>query len=165
MTRLKDRSASGPFAKLICDSFEADLLPVLRCLVASLSTADPTLWQKATSKSIEHWGDALGHPIAHRLGHLVIAVYRCREGKLDLQQPWAKDHDDAVTDDEVKLITMLHHMRRDEVADARRAVDDLTFGIMDPDVIRAGLSFATRFSCGRQGQQRSTGAPKLSVVS
>jgi hypothetical protein len=57
---------------------------------------------------------------------------------------------------------MLHHMRRDHTAKARDAVEALTHGQMNPDLIRASLSFADRFPSG--ARQRLRGTPALRVV-
>ncbi|WP_415918955.1 hypothetical protein [Tateyamaria sp. SN6-1] len=59
-------------------------------------------------------------------------------------------------------MTMLHHMRRDNTDKARDAVELLTHGRMDPDVIRTGLALAARFSAGAPAL--SAKRPALRVV-
>ncbi|MEL6171272.1 MAG: hypothetical protein AAFR02_04570, partial [Pseudomonadota bacterium] len=51
-----------------------------------------------------------------------------------------------VSEDERILLTMLHHMRRDQTARARDALGALTGSRMSPDLIRASLTFSNRYA-------------------
>ncbi|MEL7213143.1 MAG: hypothetical protein AAGK92_10805 [Pseudomonadota bacterium] len=153
-------AAALPLGDTRCDAFETQLLPIARLLVASLNLSDPTLWHRATREAVDIWGDAIGYPVAHALGRVVITVHECRASKLGFGLPEGRGQ---VTDDERHFLRMLHHMRRDNANEARSAVEDLTQGLMAPDVIRAGLSFAHRFACGLE-RRRRTAPPVLSVV-
>lgn len=160
---MNDHTASA-LRDMPCDAFETQLLPIARLLVASLSLSDPTLWYRATREAVDIWGDGIGFPVAHGLGRIVIAVQECRSEKLNFRMPGVRHKAPDVTEDERHLLHMLHHMRRDNVNEARGAVQDLTCGLMAPDVIRAGLSFSHRFARGLERRRRSA-PPVLSVVS
>ncbi|MEO1109921.1 MAG: hypothetical protein AAFX90_18555 [Pseudomonadota bacterium] len=56
-------------------------------------------------------------------------------------------------------------MRRDITPLAREAVEDLTLGQLDPDVIRTGLTFANRFPAGNRPCAKPAPATRLRVVS
>ena len=102
------------------------------------------------------WDDGVIDP---RKSREVLAL---RQGDFAFNDPLDLDTRDLLTADEAQFIAMLHHMRRDETGKARDAVDALTRGQMDPDLIRAGLSFADRFPSG--ARHRLRGTPDLRVV-
>ncbi len=147
-----------------CDDFEIGLLSVIRHLNVGLDLADPMAWRRAYEIASERWGDAIGLPAAHALMKLMMAVHDCREDAFQTRDPLCLKDRECITDDEVHLIAMLHYMRRDRTAAAREAVEDVTQGLMDPHVIRAGLAFAHRFSAGQGTDTSSSRAPKLTIV-
>lgn len=147
-----------------CDAFEIGLLPVLRHLCVSARAADPKSWSRAFDIAVEHQGEAIGLSAAHGLNKVVLALFACREEGVDLQDPLCLDAKRDITDDEVQLLSMIHHMRRDNTAAARSAVAFVTRGRMDPELIRNGLAFAKRFPAGMGRHARVVGRPKLSVV-
>lgn len=147
-----------------CDAFEIGLLPVLRHLCLSALRTDPKSWSRAFDIAVERHGEAIGLPAAHGLNKVVLALFACREEGLDLKDPLCPDAKRDITDDEVQLLSMIHHMRRDNTAAARSAVAFVTRGRMDPELIRHGLTFAKRFPAGMGRHARVVGRPKLSVV-
>lgn len=146
------------------DEFECGLLPVARHFLTSFEQPERHLWARAYGAAAERWGETIGLAVAQRLQKVIRAVLDVREGSVsfhDPGDPLARDH---ATADEVALLSMLRHMRRDEAIPARDAALALAGGRMDPFVIRAGLSFADRFSCGARGQARDGTPPALRVV-
>ncbi|MEM9238407.1 MAG: hypothetical protein AAGB07_00395, partial [Pseudomonadota bacterium] len=91
-------------------------------------------------------------------------VLDARDGSLSFYDPRDPASQDHATQDEVTLLRMLRHMRRDEAVPARDAAIALAHGKMDPYILRAGLAFADRFSCGTPGQARNGKPPVLRVV-
>ena len=147
-----------------CDDFEIGLLPVLRHLCVSAQSADPKSWSRAFDIAVERYGEAIGLPAAHGLHKIVLSVFACRAGGPEAKDPLDTETRRDITDDEVQMLSMLHHMRRDNSAAARSAVAFVTRGRMDPVLIRAGLSFANRFPAGVGRHARKVARPKLSVV-
>ena len=147
-----------------CDEFEYGLLPVLRHIVLGLSESDPRGWARGQDIAVERWGEAIGLPVAHLLNRVVLALFECRDGGPEMIDPLCIDTREQMTDDEMQIMSMLHHMRRDKASGARSAVAFVTRGRMDPDLIRAGLGFAHRFPAGVKPASRKLGKPKLSIV-
>ncbi|WP_299423328.1 hypothetical protein [uncultured Shimia sp.] len=147
-----------------CDDFEIGLLPVLRHLCVSAQSADPKSWSRAFDIAVERYGEAIGLPAAHGLHKIVLSVFACRAGGLEVKDPLDTEARKDITDDEVQMLSMVHHMRRDNSAAARSAVAFVTRGRMDPVLIRAGLTFANRFPAGVGRHARKVARPKLSVV-
>jgi len=147
-----------------CDDFEIGLLPVLRHLCVSAESADPKNWGRAFDIAVERFGEAIGLPAAHGLNKAVLALFACRDGGPDVNDPLCPDAKRDITDDEVQFLSMIHHMRRDNSAAARSAVAFVTRGRMDPALIRSGLTFANRFPAGMGRHARVVGRAKLSVV-
>ena len=164
-TPLPDQvSDSVRFETLEFDEFERGLLPVARHVLTSFETPELHLWGRAYSEAVEHWGETLGLAVAHRLQKVVRAVLDARDGSLSFYDPRDPASQDHATQDEVTLLRMLRHMRRDEAVPARDAAIALANGKMDPYILRAGLAFADRFSCGTPGQARNGKPPVLRVV-
>jgi hypothetical protein len=92
------------------------------------------------------------------------AMGRCSMSGLNFHDPLSLEDRAFVISDERVLIDMLHHMRRDETPAARDVVEMLTLGCMGPDIIRTGLSFANRFSCGVSRPSYHSEKPQLHVV-
>ncbi|WP_054462318.1 hypothetical protein [Phaeobacter sp. 11ANDIMAR09] len=147
------------------DEFETGLLPVLRHFMLSLTRPESQSWQFAYKIAAERWGETLGLPVAQSLFKLVQFTLKARRAGFDAIDPLALDERDFVTRDEQALLQMLHHMRRDDTPRAREAVANVTGCTMDPDVIRAGLSFADRFPAGPVARSQRGQRPELRVVS
>lgn len=146
------------------DEFEEGLLPVLRHFMMALAEPERQTWQFAYKNAGERWGETLGLPVANALFKLVQFTAKARRVQFNAIDPLALEDRGFVTRDERAFLRMLHHMRRDETARAREAVADVTGCTMDPDVIRAGLSFADRFPAGQNAPRYSPGRPHLEVV-
>ena len=153
-----------PLSQCRFDAFEAGLLPVLRHFLTSFASPELQTWQFAYTTAAERWGDSLGLAAAQALLRVVRALLSARPGGLTFQDPLCLDARDSVTEDERLVLEMLHHMRRDDTPPARDTVEVLTDGRMDPDVIRAGLSFARRFPAGPAGHRTADSPPSLRVV-
>lgn len=149
---------------LVLDDFERGLLAVTRHLVMSTNEAATQAWQHAFALAVERWGEDRGLAIAYNLHKVIRAVIDCRDDGLNVSDPLCLEGRELLTEDEENLLGMLHHMRRDNTANARDAVDRLTNGRMDPYVIRAGLSLANRFPSGHERQRHSGTRPMLKVV-
>lgn len=146
------------------DPFEEGLLPVLRHFLQCLAQPERQSWQFAYQIAVERWGESQGLPIAHALFKLVQFTLKARRVGFDTIDPLELDDRAFVTRDEQAFLQMLHHMRRDETPRARQAVANVTGCTMDPDVIRAGLSFADRFPAGEIRAKNQTSRPKLQLV-
>ena len=146
------------------DEFEQGLLPVLRHFMMSLAEPERQAWQFAYKIAAERWGETLGLPVANALFKLVQFTTKARRTPFNAIDPLVIEDRRFVTRDERAFLRMLHHMRRDETARARDAVADVTGCTMDPDVIRAGLSFADRFPAGQNAPRYSPERPHLQLV-
>ena len=153
-----------PVSALGCDPFEEGLLPVARHLICGLRDRCPRAPYRAQKIAAERWGKPIGLPAAHCMTALLSALLDCRSEGLLLQDPFALDTREQVTQDEALLLTLLHQMRRDQTPKARETVLRLSGGTMDPHVIRAGLSFAARFPAGDTQAFHQSAAPRLRLV-
>lgn len=147
-----------------CDDFEIGLLPVLRHLCVSTESADPKSWARAFDIAVERFGETIGLPATHGLNKIVLALFACHAGGPEVKDPLCPKAKRDITDDEVQLLSMIHHMRRDNSAAARSAVAFVARGRLDPLLIRTGLTFANRFPAGLGRHARVAGRPRLSVV-
>ena len=147
------------------DGFETGLLSVIRHHLNALTRPDTQAWHHAYTIAAEQWGDAIGFPAAHLMARFLKYVMQVREGPFEYNDPFDQHRNDWVSSDEAALLLVLHHMRRDNTSAARQAVEELTQGWMDPDVIRSGLTFSNRFPAGSEGLARQDERPKLRVVS
>lgn len=132
------------------DAFEIGLLSVARHHLDALRCPETQAWHLAYSIAAERWGDRIGLPAAHLLARFLRYVVQCRRDGFDYNDPFCEHNRDLVTLDEAALLHVLHFMRRDNTPAARDAVDALTNGRLDPDVIRSGLTFANRFPAGSE---------------
>ncbi|MEM9639014.1 MAG: hypothetical protein AAGA94_15295 [Pseudomonadota bacterium] len=146
-----------------CDSFERGLLAVARHFLNAFEDPKSQAWQHGYTVAVERWGETIGFPAAHAMSKLIRALLRGRADGISFFDPLCVEARTRVSADEALLMKMLHHMRRDQTSPARDAVEALTLGRMDPDVIRAGLSLASRFSAGCPAA--SVQRPSLRVVS
>lgn len=153
-----------PLAHCGFDAFETGLLAVLRHFLASFAYPEGHGWQLAYGTAAERWGDNIGLPAAHELLGIVRAVLSARPEGLWFQDPLCVNTRDSATADERAFLGMLHHMRRDATPRARTAVEALTEGRMDPDVIRTGLCFARRFPAATMARPAPADRPHLRVV-
>lgn len=154
--------AQAPLVTFGFDSFEVRLVSVMRHFVTAANAPGSQAWHRGFVIAAENWGETHGLAVAHALWPVVREVLALRQGDFAFNDPLDLDTRDLLTADEAQFIAMLHHMRRDETGKARDAVDALTRGQMDPDLIRAGLSFADRFPSG--ARHRLRGTPSLRVV-
>ncbi|HBU15067.1 MAG: hypothetical protein A2092_17620 [Rhodobacteraceae bacterium GWE1_64_9] len=134
-----------PLEALGFDAFETALVPVLRHFLTALASPDSQGWRLAYGIAAERWGPGDGPQIAHRLFGMVEAMQACRPTRFRFGNPLCAQCRGLLTPDEVAFVTLLHHMRRDRTDAARPALADLSGGVMDVALIRAGLSFAARF--------------------
>ncbi|MEP2715080.1 hypothetical protein [Pseudophaeobacter sp.] len=130
----------------------------------SLTRPERQAWQFAYKIAAERWGESLGLPVANALFKLVQFTTKARRIEFEALDPLQIEERAFVTRDEQAFLQMLHHMRRDETAKAREAVANVTGCTMDPDVIRAGLSFADRFPAGEMRPKTTPGRPTLRLV-
>jgi hypothetical protein len=146
------------------DDFEQGLLPVLRHFIISLAHPERQTWQFAYQIAAQRWGETLGLPVAQALLALVQQTRQARHHRFECLDPLDLEDRSHISRDEQALLQMLHHMRRDETPRARAALANLTGGTMDPNVIRAGLSFAARFSAGNMAAKDRPSRPSLRLV-
>ncbi|KUP93340.1 hypothetical protein [Tritonibacter horizontis] len=151
-----------PLATFGFDAFEAQLLAPLRHFLTTSAAPDCQAWHRAFVIAAENWGEAHGLAVAYALWPVVRELRAVRGGDLSYNDPLDLDTRGVLTSDEASLLEMLHHMRRDETWQARDRVEALTLGRMEPELIRAGLSFADRFPCG--AKHRLRGTPALHLV-
>lgn len=142
------------------DLFEAGVLAVARYLFCAEVAPERRTWFVAMSVASERWGPDIGLPVAYALAKMVRALHDMRPD-FSFHDPYGSESRTRVTSDEVMMMRMLHHMRRDETADARDTVALLTRGTMDPYVIRTALALAGRFGTSTPVRQ----PPALRVVS
>ncbi|MEM9247837.1 MAG: hypothetical protein AAGB05_03960 [Pseudomonadota bacterium] len=137
-----------PLDALVCDAFEEGLLPIARHFWLAISRKDTVAWHRAYTIAAERYGERIGFPLGHQLAKIMRILKDLRGSGLEILDPLDLAQKSQVTNDEALLVAMIHHMRRDETPSARNAVDALTEGRMDPEIIRAGLHLASRFPSG-----------------
>lgn len=147
------------------DDFEQGLLIVARHHLDALRSPETQAWHRAYSIASERWGDRIGLPASHLLARFLKYVISSRNGAFEHIDPFCENCRDLVTEDEIALLNVLHHMRRDITPASREAVEDLTRGRLDPDVIRTGLTFANRFPVGNRPFLKTAPTARLRVVS
>ncbi|MEM6387132.1 MAG: hypothetical protein AAF718_12940 [Pseudomonadota bacterium] len=150
--------------QLALDTFEREALGIARQFLKAHAHPETQAWHHGFLMAVECWGEPVGLAAAHGISKYVNAVLRFRSNGLSFQDPLDAHAGDYATEDEALMISVLHYMRRDKTHHAREAVAALTLGQMDPDIIRAGLSFAGRFSAGAPMQRAPNARPELRVV-
>ena len=70
----------------------------------------------------------------------------------------------TATQDETLVLTLIHQMRREETPKARETVLRHSASTIDPDVIRADLSFAARCPTGHGPAFTRSAPPRLQVM-
>ena len=88
----------------------------------------------------------------------------CRPAGLAFNDPLCLEQRGSLTCDELALMKMLHHMRRDNTPEARDAVNLVTGGYPDAHLIQAGLTLANRFPTGTDRRGDTSRRPLLRVV-
>ncbi len=161
-SRFDAHLAQAPLVAYGFDAFEETLLPILRHLLTEAVAPGHAGWHRAFVIAGENWGEQQGLVVAYALWPVVRELISLRGVSFAFNDPLDIDLRGFVTTDESQLLAMLHHMRRDETAAARDAVEEVTQGRMEPELIRAGLSFADR--CPSGARQRLRGQPALRVV-
>ncbi|WP_196223530.1 hypothetical protein [Roseibium sp. RKSG952] len=156
-----DRPAAG---RPEFDDFELGLLPVMRHFILSFADPDTQSWQHAYSTAIERWGVDQGLNIAHLVYKIVKVTLHCRPAGLAFNDPLCLEQRGSLTCDELALMKMLHHMRRDNTPEARDAVNLVTGGYPDAHLIQAGLTLANRFPTGTDRRGDTSRRPMLRVV-
>lgn len=146
------------------DTFEVGLLAVTRHFLDALRCPETHAWHQAYTIAAERWGDRIGLPAAHLLARFVKFVIRSRNNGFDHIDPFCRHRRGLVTPDEAMLLLTLHYMRRDDTPAARQSVENLTKGLLDPDVIRSGLTFANRFPAGPAAGANAHSGVRLRVV-
>ena len=147
------------------DDFERGLLPVIRQFLVCFDCPAMQTWRRANTVAAECWGESMGLLIAYKLQKVVCALYEARQAPIDYCDPLAVDSRSFLTADEIRILRMLHYMRRDDTPAAREAVAAVTENTMDPHVIRAGLSFAHQFPASYwSGIKKSKPQTKLRLV-
>jgi len=128
------------------DAFERSLLPLIRRFVRTFESGDVVECCRTFDRAVEQWGEPIGLSIAHLLQKLILAIHKSRKCPLQCFYPRQRSDHGFVSEDERILLTMLHHMRRDQTARARDALGALTGSRMSPDLIRASLTFSNRYA-------------------
>lgn len=160
--KARNSEALKPVADLPIDDFEAALLPLLRHFTLALSGESSRGWTIAYGLAAERWGAPIGLPVAHEIAKLVTALEETRGSLPRVQNPLCMDARLLATLDEEYLLLMIHHMRRDETANARDVVWALTKGHTLAAFIRQALSFAAKHSLVSRHASRR--APVLRIV-
>ncbi|MGR3761626.1 hypothetical protein ACUXV3_16080 [Roseobacteraceae bacterium NS-SX3] len=152
-----------PLAACGLDGFETALLPLLRHFMISLQQPGTQFWQHAFKIAAERWGSTFGLAAAQALFEVIRGVHGHRGAAFACHDPFRLETRQNLTADEAAFLQMIHSMRRDRTPAARVALAGVMAGRLDPDVIRAGLSFARRFPAG-QGAQPPAAGGRLRVV-
>lgn len=158
-----DTAPGTPVAEAGLDGFEQGLLPIARHFLRCYEKPDCQGWQAAYTIAAERWGDAQGLPVAHQMRKILRATLDCRPTHFATNDPLCPKARERLTADELALLQMIHHMRRDRTAQARMALDHLTQGRRDPHVIQAALSLAGRWPSGTD-RPRPVRKPVLRAV-
>lgn len=158
-------SGSGdPFIQFEFDDFERGLLPVMRHFILSFSDPETQAWQHAYSVAIECWGQDQGLALAHLVYKVVKATLHARPYGLAFNDPLCVETRRDLTCDELSLLRMIHHMRRDETPQARDAVSLVAGGYPDAHLIQAGLTLASRFPTHGERRDHPVRRPALRIV-
>ncbi|MEM6563269.1 MAG: hypothetical protein AAF665_02415 [Pseudomonadota bacterium] len=146
------------------DDFELGVLAIARYFVLGFQEPGSHAWRYGYSIAAERWGETVGLSVAHGIQKIVRAAIEVRPANIKFRNPFCATSRLLATQDEMVFLKVVHYMRRDQTPQARHQVDVFTHGSMDPHFIRAGLSFAARFSSGSKPQQQSFAQPRLAVV-
>ncbi|MEO1109369.1 MAG: hypothetical protein AAFX90_15755 [Pseudomonadota bacterium] len=153
-----------PLVQFEFDDFERGLLPVMRHFIQSFAEPDTQSWQFAYSTAIERWGVDQGLTLAHLVYKIIKATLYSRPYGLAFNDPLCVESRNHFTSDELALMRMLHHMRRDETPAARDAAGLLSGGYPDAHVVQAGLTLANRFPTDGERREHIKRRPILRVV-
>ena len=95
---------------------------------------------------------------------LLPALLEVRSDGFQTRDPCPLEARGTATQDEALGLTLIHQMRRDQTPKARETVLRHSAGTMDPDVIRADLSFAARCPAGHGPAFTRTAPPRLQMM-
>lgn len=143
-------SSAEPLEVFGFDALEIGLLPVFRHFMMCFEDPSTQSWQNGYLIASEKWGETFGLALAQSLLKVIKYLRLQRKDGFCFHDPLCLQARTRVTRGEAAFLSMLHHMRRDQTPEARDAVEDLTLGGLDPDIIRSGLAFAHRFPAGKQ---------------
>ncbi|MEM1273618.1 MAG: hypothetical protein AAGF88_07370 [Pseudomonadota bacterium] len=115
------------------------LLPSLRLFVATGNREQDHLWRKAYTAASDVFGEARGLALAHRLQKALWAVMRARPVPLLVE---IDPYDTSLTNDEVLFLELISAMCEEHTSRAQDILAMLTYGTVDADAIRNGLSLA-----------------------
>lgn len=141
-TDFDDRKPRIPLDQCGFDADEQGLLAVFRHVMMTEQGRDADGWKLAQTMAIARWGEAQGLSLAYRVMRYVEAVLSQLPRAFDVTDPLAIEDKHMVTSDELGVLRIIHHMRRDETAPARAYIEMIAMGRMDVDLIRAGLALA-----------------------
>lgn len=154
----------SPLSEMPFDEFERGCLIILRYFFDTYRSPKRQLWRNGYAVAAERWGEAIGLRAAHGLQKVAHSIKRCCRDDFDFLPPLDVSSKEIITLDEEAAVEMIHLMRRGQTALARNAVDDLTRGRMDPDIIRDALAFAASFPVGSSTKPNRRDGPRLHVV-
>ena len=144
------------FANLPCDSFEKELLPVVRRLVRILQTNEAAGLSRTYDRAVHQWGDPIGLSIVHLLQRLLSELTKCRGSSLECFYPRDRAELQYISQDEYNLLAMLHQMRCGKTSCARCFAEELTHGNVGSKAIGIGWSFAERYGLGPISSAKNT---------
>jgi len=133
-----------PVAALGLDGFETGVLAILRHLCASFVEPGGHGWRRALAISAERWQPGEGCLILSELLPVLDALAGVRRETFRTMDPLSLTCRALATPDEAALMRLLAAMRRDLTAAARVEVGRLAGGRMEPELIVAALTFASR---------------------
>lgn len=159
------QTETSTLAALPCDTFERQLVPVLRRLVRTYQKKDTLAFFRTYDRAVQLWGEPIGLSIVHLLQKLILEFTKCRGEPLECFFPSDRTQLDVVSRDEYNLIAMLHHMRRNEIKSACQFADDLANGSASSKALQQSLNFSKRFNgCTKTPTSRSRARVRLKVV-
>jgi hypothetical protein len=133
-----------PVAALGLDDFETGVLSILRHLCASFVEPGGHAWRRALAVAAERWQPGEGCLILRDLLPVLDVLAGARRETFRTMDPLSLTCRALATPDEAALMRLLAAMRRDLTAAARIEVGRLAGGRMEPDLIVAALTFASR---------------------
>jgi hypothetical protein len=133
-----------PVEALGLDAFETGLLAILRHLCASFVEPGGHGWRRALAIAAERWQPGEGCLILRDLLPVLDALEGLGRESFRTMDPLSLTCRSLATPDEAALMRLLAAMRRDLTAAARVEVRRLAQGWMEPALIVAALTFASR---------------------
>lgn len=146
--RDSDHGAVLPLHGIGCDPFEQALLPLLREVMKTCRDPERHTWNGAYGTAAAIWGARTGLPLAYGLARIAQALLRVKGARLHVLDGSGPEQVRAVTDDERRLLLLLHQLRRNHIAAGHDFLLELTEGESDDELMALALDFARRHSCG-----------------